>query len=167
MSPRPDSSARPGSSATPVAKAPRPRAVGDRAMQRAMVLALVVGLVLDAVIILVAALAFDSTALLGALIGTGLTLVVVLPTLAISFAGRRMSPVTMAATVLGSWAVKMFVVILVAIAVRDLASVSTRWIGLALLVGAVAAVSVEAVLLARSRQPLDVEPVAQPLDDQE
>jgi len=132
-----------------------------------MVLALVVGLALDAVIILIAALAFDSTALLGALIGTGLTLVVVLPTLAISFAGRRMSPVTMAATVLGSWAVKMFVVILVVIAVRDLASVSTRWIGLALLVGAVAAVSVEAVLLARSRQPLDVEPVAEPSEDPE
>ena len=159
MSPRPDSPD------APRAKAPRRRAVGDRAMQRAMVLALVVGLVLDAVIILIAALAFDSTALLGALIGTGLTLVVVLPTLVISFAGRRMSPVTMAATVLGSWAVKMFVVILVVIAVRDLASVSTRWIGLALLVGAVAAVSVEAVLLARSRQPLNVEPVAEPSDD--
>lgn len=161
MSPRPDSPA------APSAKAPRRRAVGDRAMQRAMVLALVVGLALDAVIILIAALAFDSTALLGALIGTGLTLVVVLPTLAISFAGRRMSPVTMAATVLGSWAVKMFVVILVVIAVRDLGSVSTRWIGLALLVGAVAAVSVEAVLLARSRQPLDVEPVAEPSEDPE
>jgi hypothetical protein len=64
----------------------------------------------------------------------------------------------MAATVLGSWAVKMFIVILVLIAVKDLESVSTPWIGLALLVGAVSAVLVEAVLLARTRQPLDVEP---------
>ena len=73
---------------------------------------------------------------------------------------------TMAATVLGSWAVKMLVVILVLIVVRDMGGVSTRWIGLALLVGAVSAVAVEVTLLARSRQPLDVEQVADPPDDQ-
>lgn len=135
-------------------------------MQRALILALVVGMVLDVVVIAIAATGSDGPALVGALIGTGLTLVVVLPTLAITFAGPRMTPVSMAATVLGSWAVKMLVVILVLIIVRDMAGVSTRWIGLALLVGAVSAVAVEVVLLARSRQPLDVEPVAEPSEDE-
>lgn len=135
-------------------------------MQRALILALVVGMALDVVVIVIAAMSSDSPALVGALIGTGLTLVVVLPTLAITFAGPRMTPVSMAATVLGSWAVKMLVVILVLILVRDMAGVSTRWIGLALLVGAVSAVAVEVTLLARSRQPLDVEQVADPSEDQ-
>lgn len=160
MSPRPDSSA------TPTGRMPRRRAVGDRAMQRALILALVVGMVLDVVVLVIAAMSSDQPALVGALIGTGLTLVVVLPTLAVTFAGPRLTPVTMAATVLGSWAVKMLVVILVLIVVRDMAGVSTRWIGLALLVGAVSAVAVEVTLLARSRQPLDVEQVADPSEDQ-
>ncbi|MGP9680925.1 hypothetical protein [Brachybacterium sp. AOP3-A1-3] len=160
MSPRPDSPA------TPTGSTPRRRAVGDRAMQRVLILALVVGMGLDVVVIVIAAMSSDSPALVGALIGTGLTLVVVLPTLAITFAGPRMTPVSMAATVLGSWAVKMLVVILVLIIVRDMAGVSTRWIGLALLVGAVSAVAVEVTLLARSRQPLDVEQVADPSEDQ-
>lgn len=134
------------------------RAAGDRAMQRATLLALAAGLLLDAVIIVIAAAGADRTALYGALIGTALTLVMVLPTVAITFLGTRLTPVSMAATVLGSWAVKMFVVIIVVLAVRDLASVSSRWIGLALLVGAVSAVLVEGVLLVRARQPLDVEP---------
>ena len=79
-------------------------------MQRAVLLALVVGLVLDAIVITVAAVTADGPALIGALIGTGLTLVVVLPTLVIAVIGRRMTPVTMAAGVLGSWAVKMLIV---------------------------------------------------------
>ena len=94
--------------------------------------------------------------------GTGLTLAIVLPTVAITFAGPRLTPVSMAATVLGSWAVKMFAVILVLLLVRDVESVSSTWIGLALLVGAVSAVLIEAVVLARTRQPLDVDPAASP-----
>ena len=133
------------------------RAAGDRAMQRATLLALAAGIVLDAVIIAIAATRGDQAALLGALVGTALTLVMVVPTVAITFLGTRLTPVSMAATVLGSWAVKMFVVILVVIAVRDLQSISSRWIGLALLVGALSAVLVEGVLLVRARQPLNVE----------
>ncbi|MDN5685498.1 MAG: hypothetical protein L0G94_02290 [Brachybacterium sp.] len=155
MSPRPD---RPSSSAA----RPRRRAVGDRAMQRATLIALGVGIVLDVLVIVLAAMIGEPPALSGALIGAGLTLVIVLPTVAVAFAGKHLSPVSMAATVLGSWAVKMLIVILVLIAVRDLDAVSTRWIGLALLVGAVSAVFVEAVLLARSRQPLEVEPPEDP-----
>ena len=65
---------------------------------------------------------------------------------------------------LGSWAVKMFVVILVLLLVRDMAALSTTWIGLALLVGAVSAMVVEATVLMRTRQPLDVAPPREPRD---
>jgi hypothetical protein len=133
-------------------------------MQRATLIAAGVGLVADLVLLAIAATRPEDAALYGALVGTGLTLVVVLPTVAIAFAGPRMTPVSMAATVLGSWAVKMFVVILVLLLVRDLEVLSTRWIGLALLVGAVSAMVVEASVLMRTRQPLDVPPASDPGD---
>ena len=157
MSPQPetpDARDRPG--------APRRRTAGDRSMQRATVIAVGVGLVLDVIVLILAATRPESTALAGALVGTGLTLIVVLPSMAIAFLGPRLSPMSMAATVLGSWAVKMFVVILILLLVRDLPSLSTQWIGVALLVGAVSAMIVEATLLMRTRQPLDVEPVRDP-----
>src|SRR5699024_8196154 len=136
----------------------RARATGDRAMRRATVIALLVGLLLDSLVIAVAAVRFESPAVLGALVGTALTLVIVLPTVAITVVGRRMSPATMAATVLGSWAAKMLVVILLLVALGGIDAVANRWVGLALLVGAVSAVIVESVLLVRSRQPLEVDP---------
>ena len=138
------------------------RAASDRSMQRATLIAAGVGLVADLVLLAIAATRPESAALYGALVGTGLTLVIVLPTVAIAFAGPRLTPVSMAATVLGSWAVKMFAVILVLLLVRDVESVSSTWIGLALLVGAVSAVLIEAVVLARTRQPLDVDPAGSP-----
>ena len=133
-------------------------------MQRATLIAAGVGLVADLVLLAITAIRPESAALLGALVGTGLTLVIVLPTVAITFAGPRLTPVSMAATVLGSWAVKMFVVILVLLLVRDMAALSTTWIGLALLVGAVSAMVVEATVLMRTRQPLDVAPPSEPRD---
>lgn len=136
-------------------------------MQRATLVALAVGLVLDAVVVAVAALRFETPAVVGALIGTGLMLVIVLPTVVIAFRGRHMTPVTMAVVVLGSWAAKMFVVIIVLALVRGLETVSSPWIGIALLVGAVCAVLVEGVLLVRSRQPLNVTPPTVPEDPQE
>lgn len=146
---------------TPAPSSPRSprRAASDRSMQRATLIAAGVGLVADLVLLAIGASRPESAALLGALVGTGLTLVIVLPTVAITFAGPRLTPVSMAATVLGSWAVKMFVVILVLLLVRDAEAVSSTWIGLALLVGAVSAILVEAVVLARTRQPLDMDPV--------
>lgn len=133
-------------------------------MQRATLIALVVGLVLDGLLILLAALRHDGPAVLGAVVGTALTLVIVVPSVTIAFTGKRMTPVTMAAAVLGSWAGKMLVVILVLVLLKDVDAVSKRWIGQALLVGALSAVAVEAVLLIRSRQPLDVAP-ADGVDD--
>lgn len=158
MSPQPESS----DAREQPAAAPRRRTAGDRSMQRATVIAVAVGLVLDVIVLIVAATRPESTALAGALVGTGLTLIVVLPSMAIAFLGPRLSPMSMAATVLGSWAVKMFVVILILLLVRDLPSLSTQWIGVALLVGAVSAMIVEATLLMRTRQPLDVEPARTP-----
>ena len=151
---------------TPASSSPRSprRAASDRSMQRATLIAAGVGLVADLVLLAIAAIRPESAALLGALVGTGLTLVIVLPTVAITFAGPRLTPVSMAATVLGSWAVKMFVVILVLLLVRDMAALSTTWIGLALLVGAVSAMVVEATVLMRTRQPLDVAPPSEPRD---
>lgn len=146
------------------ADAPRRSTAGDRSMQRATVIAVAVGLVLDVIVLAVAATRPEAPALNGALVGTGLTLIVVLPSVAIAFLGPRLSPMSMAATVLGSWAVKMFVVILILLFVRDLPSLSTQWIGVALLVGAVSAMIVEAVLLMRTRQPLDVAPFGSPRD---
>ena len=153
--------AQPETPASPSPRSPR-RAASDRSMQRATLIAAGVGLVADLVLLAIAAIRPESAALLGALVGTGLTLAIVLPTVAITFAGPRLTPVSMAATVLGSWAVKMFAVILVLLLVRDVESVSSTWIGLALLVGAVSAVLIEAVVLARTRQPLDVDPAASP-----
>ena len=155
--------AQPETPASPSPRSPR-RAASDRSMQRATLIAAGVGLVADLVLLAIAAIRPESAALLGALVGTGLTLAIVLPTVAITFAGPRLTPVSMAATVLGSWAVKMFVVILVLLLVRDMAALSTTWIGLALLVGAVSAMVVEATVLMRTRQPLDVAPPSEPRD---
>ncbi|ATG51697.1 hypothetical protein CFK38_09300 [Brachybacterium vulturis] len=159
MSPQPET---PDAHERGAAPAPRRRTAGDRSMQRATVIAVAVGLVLDVIVLAIAATRPESTALAGALVGTGLTLIVVLPSMGIAFLGPRLSPMSMAVTVLGSWAVKMFVVILILLLVRDLPSLSTQWIGLALLVGAVSAMIVEATLLMRTRQPLDVEPARTP-----
>src|SRR5690625_1833695 len=120
----------------------RSRPVGDRAMQRATLMALIVGLVLDGLLILFAAVRHDSPAVLGAVVGTVLTLVIVVPSVTIAFTGKRMTPVTMAAAVLGSWAGKMMVVIIVLVLLKDVDAVSKRWIGQALLVGAISAVEI-------------------------
>ena len=150
----------------PASSSPRSprRAASDRSMQRATLIAAGVGLLADGVVLALAATRPESAALYGALVGTALTLVIVLPTVAIAFAGPRMTPVTMAATVLGSWAVKMFVVILVLLLVRGHEALSAPWIGIALLVGGVSAMLVEASVLLRTRQPLDVAPVDDPSD---
>src|SRR5699024_6873936 len=105
----------------------RSRPVGDRAMQRATLMALIVGLVLDGLLILFAAVRHDSPAVLGAVVGTVLTLVIVVPSVTIAFTGKRMTPVTMAAAVLGSWAGKMMVVIIVLVLLKDVDAVSKRW----------------------------------------
>ena len=132
------------------------RTSGDRGMLRATLVALAVGVALDAVVIAVAAVAFDAPAVLGALVGTALTLVVVVPTVVTAYLAPKLGPIAMAVTVLASWGAKMVIVIVVLILLRDTAQVSIAWVGIALLVGALCAIAAEMILLVKVRQPLDV-----------
>ena len=105
-------------SPTPESPARR-RTAGDRGMLRATLAALIVGLAIDVIVIVIAAAMFDSPAVVGALIGTGLTLVVVVPTVVSAYLAPRLSPLAMAVTVLASWAGKMVIVVVVLILLRD------------------------------------------------
>lgn len=136
-------------------------------MLRATLAALIVGLAIDVIVIVIAAVSFDSPALVGALIGTGLTLVVVVPTAVSAYLAPRLSPLAMAVTVLASWAGKMVIVIVVLILLRDVEAVSFLWVGLTLLVGALSGVAVEMILLSKVRQPLDLAPTEAETDAQE
>lgn len=132
------------------------RTSGDRGMLRATLVALAVSVALDAVVIAVAAVAFDTPAVLGALVGTALTLVVVVPTVVTAYLAPKLGAIAMAVTVLASWGAKMVIVIVVLILMRDTAQVSITWVGIALLVGALCAIAAEMILLVKVRQPLDV-----------
>ncbi|MFQ6484778.1 hypothetical protein [Brachybacterium epidermidis] len=132
------------------------RTRGDRGMLRATLVALAVGVALDAVVIAVTAVAFDTPAVLGALVGTALTLVVVVPTVVTAYLAPKLGAIAMAVTVLASWGAKMVIVIVVLILLRDTAQVSIAWVGIALLVGALCAIAAEMILLVKVRQPLDV-----------
>lgn len=145
----------------------RRRTTRDRGMLRATLAALVVGLAIDLIVIVIAAVGFESPALFGALIGTCLTLVVVVPTVITAHLAPRLSPLAMAVTVLASWAAKMVVVIVVLLLLRDVDAVSFLWLGLALLVGALTGIMVELILMSRVRQPLDVTSAAGDTDAQE
>lgn len=132
------------------------RTSGDRGMLRATLVALAISVALDAVVIAVAAVAFDTPAVLGALVGTALTLVVVVPTVVTAYLAPKLGAIAMAVTVLASWGAKMVIVIVVLILMRDTAQVSITWVGIALLVGALCAIAAEMILLVKVRQPLDV-----------
>lgn len=135
---------------------PDPAARNARSMRRAVTVAILVGLGLDLLLVLSAALLAGAPQLWGALIGTALSLVVTIPTLATAHYGARGGIGTMAGVVLGGWLVKMVVLVIALLAVRQLGGVSLRWIGLALLLGAVVAAVVEGVLLLRHRTALEV-----------
>lgn len=134
----------------------RAAARNDATMTRAVLIAIGAGLALDALAVVAALLLGGPGAVLGALVGTGLALVVTLPTLISARVGMRQGPAAMAGVVLGTWLAKMVVLIGVLLWVRTLGSIALPWTGYALLVGAVAPAVVEAVLLLRSRPRLEV-----------
>lgn len=138
------------------ARSERAAAHNDRAMLRALVIAIGAGIALDALVILLAAVLGSEGAMPGALIGSGLALVVTLPTLLSARIGMRHGPAAMAGVVLGAWLAKMIVLVGVLLWVRTLPGIAAPWIGVALLVGAVAPAVVEALLLLRSRPRLEV-----------
>lgn len=130
-----------------------------RAIMRTLVIAIAVGVLIDAVLIAAAAIWADTPAVLGALIGTALALVVTVPTLLSVHLGRHQSPLTAAAILAGSWLAKMFVLVIVLAALPDVAAISRPWLGFALLGGALAAAVTEAAGLLAKRPRLEVEPV--------
>lgn len=131
-------------------------AENDRAMRRALIIAIIAGLAADAVLCLVLLATLGGTAAQAAVIGAALSLVVTLPTLATAHFGARYGPAAMAGVVMGGWLVKMIVLIALVIWVRSIDGIALPWVGAGLLVGAVAAAVVEAVLLRRSRPRIEV-----------
>ncbi|WP_058234265.1 hypothetical protein [Devriesea agamarum] len=134
----------------------RRRADNDRFLMRSVLIAIGIGVILDLVIVIVAAMT-SSSAVTGALIGSGLALVMTTPTVFTVRTTRQASPSATAAAVMGTWALKMVIVIGVVLLVQDNPVFSRPWIGIALLIGAVSTVIVEAVMLVRSRHQLEVE----------
>lgn len=132
----------------------------DRRLVRALRLAIGAGVALDLVVIAAALLLGGRADLLGALVGTGAALVVTLPTLLTAHLGRRLGPAGMAGLVMGAWLVKMIVLIVVLVLLPGEATVSRPWLGIALLVGAVAPAVIEAWLMTRSRARIEAAPGA-------
>lgn len=155
--PAPDAAARRDSAAAPTdAAIGAARARNDRLLLRALLIAVAAGLVIDAVVILVAVLAGGDGAVAGALVGSGLALVVTLPTLGSALASRRLDPTGWAMVLMGSWMVKMFVLIIALLLLRDASWLSRPWLGVALLAGAIVAAVTEAVGMMRGRPRLEV-----------
>ncbi|MGY5764901.1 hypothetical protein ACXET9_06855 [Brachybacterium sp. DNPG3] len=134
----------------------RARARNDRMMMRALLIAVGVGIVIDAIVIALAATAGGEGALNGALVGSALALVVTLPTLAGARISRSLPPMAWATVLMGSWMVKMFVLIIALLLLRDAEWMARGWLGIALLAGAIAAAVTEAVQMVRSRPRLEV-----------
>ncbi|MCG7426817.1 hypothetical protein M3A96_04385 [Helcobacillus massiliensis] len=126
------------------------------ALTRAAAIGIAVGVVLDLLVIGIAAVGFDRAELWGAVLGTVLALVVTVPTLLTARFATHRGFGALASAVLGSWLVKMIVLIAVLLLVRGSASVSMPWIGIALLAGAVVATVVEISLMMRHTPRLNV-----------
>lgn len=134
----------------------RARAANDRTMMRALLLAIAAGIVIDLVVIVLAATLGGAGALPGALVGSGLALVVTLPTVLAARITRGLPPTAWAMVLMGSWMVKMFVLIIALLLLRDAEWLARGWLGVALLAGALVAALTEAVGMTRSRTRLEV-----------
>lgn len=132
------------------------RRENQRHIQRALLLAIVAGVVIDLLVVVLAAVAFDAPALRGALVGSALALVVTVPTLASARLTRDRDAMMSAAVLVGAWLVKMFVLVIVLALLQDTSAVSRPWIGIALLAGALVAAVTEALVLLSRRPRLEV-----------
>lgn len=131
----------------------------EKRLARAVLIAVLVGVAVDAVIVVLAVLLGDDEAVLSALFGTALAVVVTLPTPVSARLIARREALTGAMIVAGTWLVKMLALIIALSAVRDLGFFVPGWTGVALLGGAVAAAVIEALLLMRRRADLETDPV--------
>lgn len=134
----------------------------QRRLQRMMAIAIGAGLALDAVVVIVAWLSAGRPQLLGALLGTALAAVILVPTWVVVRMGAQWSPQGSAAGILGSWLLKMAVLVVTLAALGDSEAVAPRWVGIALLTGAFLGLLIEVLLLARLKPRLEV---AQGSDD--
>lgn len=134
----------------------RARRHNDRLLMRALLLAILAGIVVDAVVVLLATLLGGQGALPGALVGSGLALVVTLPTVVSARIARPLPGTSYAMVLMGSWLVKMFVLVIALLLLGDADWLSRPWLGIALLAGALVAAVTEAVGMVRSRARLEV-----------
>lgn len=132
------------------------RTANDLSMLKATLIALVLALILDVIVLVIAGVTYGSAQLAGALVGTLLTLVVVLPTVATALMAPRLGAAGSAGMMFGGWGLKMVVVVLTIILLRDAEAIDLLWLAIALTAGALVAVAVETILLVRLRQPLNV-----------
>lgn len=132
------------------------REKNTRAVQGAFVLAIIVGLILTALLIVAAVAIGGVKEQLGAAVGMGLSLIVTLPTLVTAFWGIKGKFSALAVSVLGTWLVKMGGLIIAVIALRDAPWMSMQWAGFGLLLGAVVPTLVEIAILLRERPALEV-----------
>jgi hypothetical protein len=142
--------------AAEAAEIARARSVNDRRLFRALVLAVAAGVLVDAVVLVIAGVAGGDGALPSAALGSGLALVVTLPTLITARAGRNLEIMGEAALLAGSWLVKMFVLVIIILLVSDATWLERPWLGAALLLGAIASAVTEAAILVRNRARLEV-----------
>ena len=133
------------------------RATNQRRIFRIVMGAALVGLALDVIVVIIAAIRGDAPAITGALIGTALALVITLPTVVSVRLGARLEPHLAAAVLAGAWLAKMLVVVVVLALLRDVSSISLPWVGIALLAGALASAIAEAIGLTRRRPRLEVD----------
>ncbi|PWH05392.1 hypothetical protein DEO23_12450 [Brachybacterium endophyticum] len=134
----------------------RARAHNDRLLMRALLRAILAGIVIDLLVIAAAATLGGAGALPGALVGSGLALLVTLPTLVSARIARPLPATSSAVVLMGSWLVKMFLLVIALLLLGDAAWLSRPWLGLALLAGALVAAVTEAVGMVRSRARLEV-----------
>lgn len=132
------------------------RSINNAHVQKAAGAAFVAGLVLNTILVAIALIWGSSKEMWGALVGMALALVITIPALVTAFWGIKGGFAQLASSVLGGWLIKMAVVIITVILLRDQAWLSMPWAGVGLLVGAVIPTLVEIWILARSRPKLEV-----------
>lgn len=132
------------------------RARNIRTLRRALVLSVLAGFLLSLAFVVATFVFGDTKQNMGALVGMGFSLIVTLPTLVIGVWGIERGFAALASLVLGTWLLKMALLIVAILLVRPLPWLSLPWAGMGLLLGALIPTVVEVVLLLRVRPKLEV-----------
>ena len=98
-------------------------------------------------------LAAGQAGLLGALMGWGIAVAFLGGTAAMALVTARMSPATLGVSVLGSWLIKVVILIAILAALRAADFYDRMAFAISLLVGIVATLALEAIIVARTRVP--------------